>query len=157
LRDDVKELFIKLSENLDTKEQLLLSLLENEKSASFLIKNRSDAEDEILKIYESQADLIDRVNVEDFYISRIKDELIGRYRIDFDKLSRRDYHSKDKEIKAYREKTENQEKIAGEILAVKKSNNILMENCRDDLKQQISELERIDKIQLIIPKDLQSC
>ncbi len=156
MRGDLKDLFTNLMARLDSKKLLLNSLLENEKSASDLIKNRNDAEDNILKIIENETDIIEEINVFDYYISQTKDEISRRYNLDFDKLFRKEYQTPEIEFLNYRNEIILHRTILDEIIVLKKKNNLLMDNSLKDLEIQISELERLDRIQMIIPKDLQS-
>ncbi len=156
MRDDVKDLFCDLLCRLESKTKLLYDLLQNEKSASDLIKNRNDAEDKILEIIESETALIDEINAEDFNISQIRDEITRKYRFDFNKLCRKDYSTSETEILHYMKEVNLHETIIDEILSLKKQNNIRMENTRDDLQIQISELERMSRIKIVLPKDLRS-
>ena len=156
LRDDVKVLFNKILENLDLKRILLNSFLKDEKSASDLIKNRNDADDEILKIIEHENDLIDEINTADFNISQIKDELLRRYRFDLDQISKRDHDTSKPEIIKYINEVSIQRDMVNEIIELKKQNNRFMETDQKDLKNQINELERMGKFEIIYPKDLQS-
>jgi len=156
LRDDVKDLFNNLINSLKLKTNLLNSLLENEKSASDLIKNRNDAEDDILKIIDSQTDLIEEINVEDFNISRIRDEIIRKYRFDFNKIFQNKFTTTSGEILNYKKEIMLHNEITDKIQILKKSNNTQMVNNQIDLEKQISELERIGKIQIVFPKDPQS-
>jgi hypothetical protein len=156
LRDDVKALFADLQKHLDSKKILLNSLLKNEKSASDLIKNRNDAEDALLKIIEYATDLIDEINIEDYNISKIKDEISRRYGLDFNKIFRNDFYTSENEIMSFKNEVLLQEEIIIKIIVLKKRNNFLMNKNQDDLRTQISELERMRRIEIIIPKDLQS-
>jgi len=156
LRVDVKDLFDLLLLHLDSKTILLRSLLENEKSASDLIKNRYDAEDELLKIIENETSLIDEINVLDFYISRARDEIIRKYGFDFNKIFADNYRTSETEIINYKKLFLLHHKLLHEIVELKKQNNLMMEKFQEDVKLQIFELERMSKLEIILPKDLQS-
>jgi hypothetical protein len=156
LRDDVKVFFYDLQKLLESKQRLLNSLLENEKSASDLIKNRNDAEDDILKIIENETALIEEINIIDYDISKIKDEITRRYAFDFNKLFRKDYITSEAEIMNFRNEVLFHKKIINEIVALKKENNSTMNKSHKDLELQISELERMGRIKIVFPKDLRS-
>lgn len=156
MRDDLKNLFDKLLEHLYSKKKLLNTLLENEKSASDLIKYRNDAEDDLLKIIENEAELIDRINIEDYNISRIRDQISRRFSLDFDKILNNDYSTSEKEILNYRNEIIMHQKIISEIIILKKENNSIMNKTRDELEVQIDELERMGRIKIIYPKGLRS-
>jgi len=156
LRDDVKTLFTDLLKYLDSKKILLNTLLENENSASDLIKNRNDAEDDILKIIENETALIDEINVADYSISMLKDEISRKYNFDFNKVFRSNYCTSEEIIMDFRNKVLLHKKIISEIIVLKKKNNFLMNKNQKDLEVQISELERMGKIEIIFPKGLQS-
>lgn len=156
MRDDVKTLFTDLLKYLDSKKILLNTLLENENSASDLIKNRNDAEDDILKIIENETALIDEINVADYSISMLKDEISRKYNFDFNKVFRSNYCTSEEIIMDFRNKVLLHKKIISEIIVLKKKNNFLMNKNQKDLEVQISELERMGKIEIIFPKGLQS-
>ncbi len=156
MRDDVKRLFYNLLELLESKKKLLLSLLENEKSASDLLKNRNDAEDDILKIIENETSLIEEINIIDYEISKIKDEISRRYAFNFDQIFRKDYITSEAEIMNFRNEVHYQQKIINEIIILKKENNSTMNKTQKDLELQISELERMGRIKIVFPKDLRS-
>jgi len=156
LRDDVKDLFNNLLKHLDSKKILLNNLLENEKSASDLLKYRNDAEDDLLRIIEDETASIDEINIIDYDISQIKDEINRRYSIDFDKIFKKNYYTSEPEIINYKDEVLLHEDILNRIIILKKQNNILMENDQEDLKIQIDELERMSKLKIINSKDLQS-
>ena len=156
MRDDVKRFFDDLSTHLHSKKLLLKSLLEFEKSASDLIKNRNDADDEILKIIEEETAFINEINVEDYNISQIKDEINRRYKIDLNLIFRSGYHTEETEIVNFKNELLLHEEILKEIADLKTMNNIYLENYHKDLKIQISELERIRSIKMFLPKDLRS-
>ena len=156
MRDDVKDLFNNLLKHLDSKKILLNNLLENEKSASDLLKYRNDAEDDLLRIIEDETASIDEINIIDYDISQIKDEINRRYSIDFDKIFKKNYYTSEPEIINYKDEVLLHEDILNRIIILKKQNNILMENDQEDLKIQIDELERMSKLKIINSKDLQS-
>lgn len=151
MRDDLRDFFTGLLEHLDLKTTLLDSFLKNEKSVSDLLKYKTDNEDEIQKIIESESLLIDEINVEDYNISRYKDQIIQNYRFDFEKISNRNYNTTEPGILQYREKIQCHKKILDEIIDLKNRNNFLMDKNRDYLKTQINELERIRSIEIIYP------
>ena len=156
MRDDVKTLFTDLLKYLDSKKILLNTLLENENSASDLIKNRNDAEDDILKIIENETALIDEINVADYSISMLKDEISRKYNFDFNKVFRSNYCTSEELIMEFRNKVLLHKEIISEIIVLKKKNNFSMIKNQKDLEVQISELERMGKIDIIFPKGLQS-
>lgn len=156
MRDDVKAAFIKLIDNLKSKTKLLNLLLEKEKAASDLIKNRNDAEDDILEIIDFETTLISEINVEDYHISRIRDDVISKYRFDFNKIFKKNYTTTVPEILNYKKEIQLHEQILEEIICIKNQNNLKLTAYHQDLKIQISELERMAKIKIIYPKDLRS-
>lgn len=156
MRDDVKDIFNNLLKHLESKKLLLNSILQKEKTASDLIKNRNDAEDEILKIIESESELIEEIDVEDFNISRIKDELFRKYKLDFNKVLHDKHFSKDQVIIKLNREFSLLDETLNEIINLKKQNNTRMDSNQKDLELQISELERMDRLILKLPKDLQS-
>jgi len=156
LRGDVKNLFEDLVKNLELKTKLLNSLLENEKTASDLLKNRYDAEDDILKITDYESALIDEINAEDFHISQMRDEIIRKYRFDFTKIFKTEFNTTNSEILNYKKEIQIHEDILDKILFLKKQNIVQMEIGQNDLNQQVTELERIGKIKIVFPKDLRS-
>lgn len=156
MRDDLKDLFDDLLKHLDSKKILLNTLLDNEKSASDLIKYRNDAEDDLLKIIEHEAEIIERINVEDYNISQIRDQISRRYTLNFDQISNADYCTSEKEILNYRNEILQHQNLVSEIIILKKENNSSMNKTRNDLELQISELERMGRMKIIYPKDLRS-
>lgn len=156
MRGDVKNLFEDLVKNLELKTKLLNSLLENEKTASDLLKNRYDAEDDILKITDYESALIDEINAEDFHISQMRDEIIRKYRFDFTKIFKTEFNTTNSEILNYKKEIQIHEDILDKILFLKKQNIVQMEIGQNDLNQQVTELERIGKIKIVFPKDLRS-
>jgi hypothetical protein len=156
LRDDIKDLFDGLFKLLDSKKNLLNNLLENEKSASDLIKYRNDAEDDLLKIIEHETEIIEKINVEDFNISQIRDQISRRYSLDFDKILNKDYSTSEKEILDYRNEILQHHNLISEIIILKKENSSSMNKTRNDLEVQISELERMGRLKIIYPKGLRS-
>lgn len=156
LRDDLKEFFNDLLKHLDLKKILLIDFLENEKSASDLIKYKNDAEDDILKIIEYESELIDAINVEDFYISESKDRITRKFNFNFDRIFEKGCYVEETEIINFRDEIIYQKSIIEEIINLKKQNNLSMDKKRDYFKNQISELERMRKFKVIFPKDLQS-
>jgi len=156
LRDDVKERFDTLISLLDSKTKLLQLLLVNEKSVSDLIKNENGTEDEILKITEYQWELIESIELEDYNISRLTDEITGKYKLDFNKILSAGCSQSETEFTIYKNEILLHRNIINEIIDLKSRNNALVDTSQDDLKVQIAELERIGKLRLILPKDLQS-
>jgi SMC interacting uncharacterized protein involved in chromosome segregation len=156
LRDDVKDLFSDLISSLEFKRKLLNTLLEKEKALSDLIKSNNDTEDDILKIIDSVSALIDGINAIDYNISQLRDEITRKFRLDFDKISRQDHISEKVEFINYRKLINHNKDIIDQIISSRKQNNIKMESAKKELQNQISELERMSKIQIIYPKDLQS-
>ncbi len=155
MRDDVKDLFNDLLLHLDSRKKLLNLLLENEKATADFLKNRNDAEDDILIIIETQTSLIDEINIEDYNISQIKDEINRKYNFDMNKVFREGFHTSEFLIMKYRNEILLHEVIINRIIALKKQNLIFMEKKQKDLKTDIIELERMNKLKIVIPKDLQ--
>ena len=151
MRDDIKELFEALLLHLDDKIRYTGSLLENVKLVSCCIKSRTDNKDEILKIVNRNNDLIDKINVEDYDISAIKDEFTRRFSLDTEKFFSDTGCLPEKEIAAYREKIYHLEKLFRGITEINRENYTDMINEADDLKQQISELARMSRINIIFP------
>lgn len=156
MRDDVESYFDDLLRQLDLKKILLTNLLNNEKSASDLIKYRNDAEDFILSIIESTSDLIDEINVLDFNIAQIKDKIIKNYNFDFNKIFIEGYSISESKIIKYKEEVLIHTKLLKEIVSLKEINNLSMSNFQEDLIVQISELDRMSKLKILFPKDLRS-
>ncbi len=156
MRDDVKVLFNDLMTQLNSKRILLNSLLENEKSASDLIKYRNDAEDDLLKIVEQSAALIDEINVADYNVSQIRDDITRRYSFDFSRIFMKDFKTSENEILNYKNEILQHGEILDSILALKKGNSLSLEKSQKDLEIQISELERMSRFELVVSKDPQS-
>lgn len=156
MRDDVKHLFHDLLTHLNLKKTLLNSFLVNEKSASDLIKLRNDAENEMLKIIELETSLIENINIEDYYISQLKDEITRQYSIDFCKISKHDYFTTENEIMEYKDEILVHDELIKKITVLKNINTELIEKNHADLKIQISDLERMSRLKIVLPKDLQS-
>ncbi|PKL18999.1 MAG: hypothetical protein CVV49_03115 [Spirochaetae bacterium HGW-Spirochaetae-5] len=156
MRDDVRDLFCGLLNGLESKTALLNSLLVKEKALSELIKSSNDEDDEILNIINSAAALIDEINAADYSISQIRDEIIRKYRFDFNKILNKNFKTENTEIINYRNSVLLHEDLMNEIISYKKQNNLKMEAYQQDLQVQISELERMSKIKIIYPKDLRS-
>jgi hypothetical protein len=155
LRDDIKSLFIALLKHLDLKKELLHSLLEKEKSISYLIKHNSDIEDDVKKIIEDENYLIDEINVEDYNISQIRDEITHKFSFDFNKIFVKGYFTSEDKIIDYKNEILLHEKIIKDLIKLKKDNNKSLEKYTHDLKVQIWELESIERLRFVI-KDLQS-
>jgi len=155
LRDDIKSLFTGLLKHLDLKKELLLLFLEKEKAISSIIKHKNDMEAGVKKIIEDENCLIDEINVEDYNISRIKDEVSRKSGFDFNKVLAKDYKSSEHEIINYKKEILLHEQIMGELIKIKNENNKYLEKYTDDLKLQVSELESIERLRFVI-KDLRS-
>jgi len=155
LRDDIKSLFIDLLKHLNLKRELLHTLLEKEKSVSNIIKYNNDIDDSIKKIIEDENDLIDEINVEDYNISQIKDEVIRKSGFDFNKIFFAGYKPTEIEIADYKKEILLHEQIINDMIKLKKENNNYLENYTNDLKVQIRELEAIERLKFVI-KDLRS-
>jgi len=155
LRDDIKSLFIDLLKHLNLKRELLQSLLEKEKSVSHLIKYKNDIEDNVKKIIEDENCLIDEINVEDYNISQVRDEITSKCGFDFNKIFIKSYKPPEDEIRDYKNEILFHDKIINELIKIKKENNNNLEKYADDLKVQIWELESIERLKFVI-KDLQS-
>ena len=155
MRDDIKSLFIDLLKHLNLKRELLHTLLEKEKSVSNIIKYNNDIDDSIKKIIEDENDLIDEINVEDYNISQIKDEVIRKSGFDFNKIFFAGYKPTEIEIADYKKEILLHEQIINDMIKLKKENNNYLENYTNDLKVQIRELEAIERLKFVI-KDLRS-
>lgn len=154
MRDDVKVFFTELITNLELKSSELYSLLEKEKLISYLINNRNDSEKKILNIIDLETELIDKINLIEFKISQLKDEIGRRYHIDFNMFFRENFKLTELEFIKYKDEILTQKKILHEIHILKEKNNKQMMVFQEDLKVQIYELERMSKLELIKPKDL---
>jgi hypothetical protein len=155
LRADIKSLFIDLLKHLNLKRELLHLLLEKEKSISYLIKYKNHIEDNVKKIIEDENDLIDEINVEDYSISQVRDEITRKCGFDFNKIFIKGYKPSEDEIMDYKNEILLHEQIINELIKIKKENNDNLEKYADDLKVQIWELESIERLRFVI-KDLQS-
>ena len=159
LRDDIESLFIDLLKHLYLKKELLHSLLEKEKSVFFLIKDnnerKNDIEKNVKKIIEDENDLIEEINVEDYNISQIRDQIRRKYSFGFDKIFLKGYTTSEDKIINYKNEILLHEEIIKELIKLKKENNDRLEKYADDLKVQIWELESIERLRFVI-KDLQS-
>lgn len=163
LRDDIKSLFTDLLNRLDLKKELLHSLLEKEKTIFFLIKEsndrkndcKNDIEESVKKIIEDENDLIEEINVEDYNIAQIREEIRRKYSFGFDKIFLKGYTTSEAEIIDYKNKILLHEGIIKELVKLKKDNNDRMEKYAADLNVQICELAGIERLRYVI-KDLQS-
>jgi hypothetical protein len=163
LRDDIKSLFTDLLNRLDLKKELLHSLLEKEKTIFFLIKDsndrkndcKNDIEESVKKIIEDENDLIEEINVEDYNIAQIRDEIRRKYSFGFDKIFAKGYTTSEAEIIDYKNEILLHEGIIKELVKLKKDNNDRLEKYADDLNVQICELAGIERLRYVI-KDLQS-
>ena len=155
MRDDIKTLFTDLIKHLNLKKELLHTLLEKEKTISSLLKYNNETEDDVKKIIEDENYIIDEINVEDYNISHIRDEITRRYGFDFKKIFIKGYKSAEDEIIDYKNEILIQEQIISDMIKLKKENNNNLENYADDLKVQIEELAGIERLRYVI-KDLQS-
>ncbi|MCL1833575.1 MAG: hypothetical protein FWG49_03640 [Leptospirales bacterium] len=163
LRDDIKSLFTDLLNRLDLKKELLHSLLEKEKTIFFLIKDsndrkndcKNDIEESVKKIIEDENDLIEEINVEDYNIAQIREEIRRKYSFGFDKIFAKNYTTSEVEIIDYKNKILLHEGIIKELVKLKKDNNDRMEKYAADLNVQICELAGIERLRYVI-KDLQS-
>ena len=155
MRDDIKSLFIDLLKHLNLKKELLQSLLEKEKSVSYFIKYKNDIEDNVKKIIENENHLIEEINVEDYNISQVRDEITHKCGFDFNKIFIKSYKPPEDEIADYKNEILLHDEIINELIKIKKENNNNLEKYADDLKVQIWELESIERLKFVI-KDLQS-
>jgi len=153
LRDDVKKLFDELLTLLDEKTHYLNNLFENGICISRLINQKTDNEGEILKVFNKNNDLIDKIDINDFNISEIKDELTRRYLFDFEKILSDICLNPESEIMGFRERVMKHKSLISEILFINERNYNDMNDTGNDLKQQISEIRRIERIRFIYPED----
>lgn len=151
MRDDVKKIFNVLLTHLDEKIRYTNNLLENVKQISCLIDNRRDNEDDILKIINQNNNLIDKINIQDFNISHLKDEVSRRYSLDLEKIFRDPLYISETEILECRKKILHLKDLTRQITCLNQQNSNDMINEIDDLKQQISELNRMSRLSLIFP------
>lgn len=157
MRDDVKDLFDDLLLLLSSRKMFLNSLLENEKSIAILLKSSNDNDEEILKIIEKQSSLIDEINIKDYHISQIKDEINRKYNIDFARIFIEGYSTSESLIMKFRSEVLLHEVMTNRITSLKKQNNYTMEKRQEVLRRDIYELERMRRLKMIFPKDPQSC
>lgn len=155
MRDDIKSLFTDLIKHLNLKSKLLHSILEKEKNISYLIKFKNDIEDSVKEIIEEENHFIEEINVEDYNISQIRDEITRKFGFDFNKILVKGYKSSEDEIIDYKNKILLHEQIINDLSKIKKENNNNLEKYANDLKIHIWELENIERLKFVI-KDLQS-
>ena len=155
LRDDIQSLFIDLLKHLNLKRELLHSLLEKEESIAYFIKYKNDIEDNVKKIIEDENYLIDEINVEDYNISQVRDEITRKCGFDFNKIFIKGYKSSEDEIIDYKKEILLHDQIINDLIKIKNENNNNLEKYAGDLKVQIWELENIERLRFVI-KDLQS-
>lgn len=156
MRADVQEIFNELTRLLNTKKNLLNILLDREKKISDLLKYRYDPEDEILKIIDEESELIEKISSGEFNITCLKDQLSLKYNFDFGKISQKNYTSPETEIMQAKDLVQTIHNLTTDLLNLKHSNNSRMNESMKKLKVQIDELERMGRIKIIYPKDLQS-
>jgi predicted patatin/cPLA2 family phospholipase len=153
LRDDVKIQFDNLLLHLDRKTHLLNTILDNTKHVSYLIRQKTDNEDEFLKYITGNSELIEKINIEDYNISAIKDTISQKYCFNSENIFLDICPASDIEIIECRKKIAFQKNILREIMTLNEQNYSNMHLTGNDIKQQISELQRMNRLQIIFPED----
>ncbi len=156
MRDDVREYFSLLLEHLEKKTELLTTLVFEEKNLSSILKYSRDHDDEILSLIGKESSIIEMIDAEDFEISRIRDIIIHKSGLDFDKILTPGYNSDKDGINRYREKVLNINKILENFRSLREENNVIMDDMLKDIQIQADELSRMCRLRYTLPKGLRS-
>ncbi len=152
MRDDVSSALIFIQAKLNEKNELL------EKFLSIEVKIReildSSKEDDLSVLTSEQSNLLELINVIEYHIAGKKDYIRGQTGKDFNYILEADLsqhnHIKDEIKRLIEDSAARIEKISH----LKRINMKLLINHAEDLSQQVKELEIMNKLTIIPPKDL---
>ncbi|HON14934.1 MAG TPA: hypothetical protein PLA51_00475 [Spirochaetota bacterium] len=149
MRDDISSCMQEILFHQSQKISLLNDMLCIERKISALLK----ALDDIENLIESENEIINKINLCDFNISRVNDELKKRGLYLNSKVLQE--NSKEPFLLNYFSNIKKIKSLLEELSRIKESNILAMEQIACNYKNDADDLDKIDKIKKLISKDLQ--
>jgi len=153
LRADINASLNLILNSLIDKKELLIKFYQIEKKISEIL--RYNREDDIYKLITDETDIIERIHLIDYDISSEKDYLIKTSGRNFETIILK-IHNSDELAEKLKKTVSDSMVILAELAELKKTNMETAVNYTEDLSRQIRELEIMNSLTIIPPKDLQS-
>ena len=153
MRADINASLNLILNSLIDKKELLIKFYQIEKKISEIL--RYNREDDIYKLITDETDIIERIHLIDYDISSEKDYLIKTSGRNFETIILK-IHNSDELAEKLKKTVSDSMVILAELAELKKTNMETAVNYTEDLSRQIRELEIMNSLTIIPPKDLQS-
>ena len=153
MRADINASLNLILNSLIDKKELLIKFYQIEKKISEIL--RYNREDDIYKLITDETDIIERIHLIDYDISSEKDYLIKTSGRNFETIILK-IHDSDELAEKLKKTVSDSMVILAELAELKKTNMETAVNYTEDLSRQIRELEIMNSLTIIPPKDLQS-
>ena len=153
MRVDIKASLDVIESKLLEKKELLKNFLIIETKISEIL--RHDREDDVLTLISDETDVLEILNLVEYDISSEKDYIYSKTGKRFEEITGKNFSQFaefEKKIKIISSKSK---EIINQLNQLKAENMKKMETKSEDLKKQVRELELMNNLNIITPKDLQ--
>ncbi len=153
MRVDIKSSLDVIESKLLEKKELLKKFLIIETKISEIL--RHDREDDVLTLISDETDVLEILNLVEYDISSEKDYIYSKTGKRFEEITGKNFSQFaefEKKIKIISSKSK---EIINQLNQLKAENMKKMETKSEDLKKQVRELELMNNLNIITPKDLQ--
>lgn len=153
MRVDIESSLSLIEKKLLEKKELLTNFYKIETKISDILKH--DREDDILELISDETDLLEIINIIEYDISREKDFIHHKTGRRFEEITGKDFSQCAEFNKKLKNLSADLTEIMQKLKQLKENNMELMKNKTKDLAKQVRELELMNNLNIIAPKDLQ--
>lgn len=153
MRADIKSSLNVIESKLLEKKELLKKFLIIETKISEIL--RHDREDDILTLISDETDLLEILNIVEYNISREKDYIYNKTGKRFEEITGKNFHQFKEFEKKIKIISSELTEIISELNRIKTKNMDMMKIKSKDLIKQVRELELMNSLNIITPRELQ--